>query len=585
MRPKAVRPFSDQRRRRVCLRLLGLLLMALAAPAFEVAAEAMVAVAVAEPQAGQHPPQGGAGILIASHDDVVLGLSLIEAIAGDSPTLILTRGRRVQATVLQRGAQTGAVLFSIPSLSDLPTLPQLAAAPPLAATVWTMGNPFAAQASDGWPAISRGIISGHYVIPADEPPMRGRLGAELSQYRGPVFETTAAINDGNQGGPLLDDAGRVVALVSLGLARPRRVGTAIPIADILADLDLELPLASADSDIDPINAALLAAAREAASATVLVAMQRPRGPGNPPAPPRPAPLDDRTPPYLRRSREQAWGRYHHAMQLFYTDQAIPALVIDAEQGLLLTAASNLHGDAEHGLVLLDPPASPLVCQVHARHQLLDLALLKSDGPLPLTAAALNPDPGLQSGDPVAVIGRHRDSDDLTLTTGLISATQRRRHQSVHALHQTDALVNYASLGAPVVDLADGIVAITVHHGPHYPWGINAGVGMLVDSATILAVLPELVDGNTVTRHDIVGLGVQLDRDGTVTRVIPNLGAAAAGILPGDRIRSLDGRPVGEPADISRLLVGRQAQDRVQVGLERDDDTLILEVTLEIFDGR
>lgn len=580
-----LRSAPDVRLVGACLLLLALPALLWRAPAFEAPAEAVVAVAVEPAPAGQPPRQGGSGVLIAVTDDAVLGLSLSEAIDEHHPTLILTHGRRATATVLRRGSRTGAVLFSLPRDSAVTRLPELATAPPLAATVWTLGNPFAAQATDGWPAISRGVVSGRYHIADNEPPMRGRLGAVLSHYRGPVIETTAAINDGNQGGPLVDDAGRVVALVSLGLARQRRVGTAIPIADILADLELDLPVAPAADAIDPINAALLAAARQAVAATVLVSMHRPRGPGNPPAPPRPAPLDERTPPYLRRSREQAWGRYHHAMQLFYTDQAVPALVIDAEQGLLLTAASNLHGEAERGLVLFDDGQPSLACQVHARHQLLDLAVLKTDQPLPIPTAVLPPTPALHAGDPVAVVGRHRGTDDLTLTTGLISATQRRRHQSVHALHQTDALINYASLGAPVVDLGGGIVGLTVHHGPQYPWGINAGVGMLVDSATILAVLPELIAGNDVSRHDIVGLGVQLDRDATITRVIPGLGAAAAEIRPGDRIQAINDHPVREPADISRLLVGRQAKDTVAVRLLRDEETLTVDVTLEIFDGR
>ena len=63
-------------------------------------------------------------------------------------------------------------------------------------------------------------------------------------------------------------------------------------------------------------------------------------------------------------------------------------------------------------------------------------------------------------------------------------------QSEFAFHQTDAMANYGNLGGPVIDITGSVVGMLVLLGPNeqWPWLINSGVSLFVDSATIAPLL-------------------------------------------------------------------------------------------------
>ena len=525
---------------------------------------------------------GGSAVVIAPGQ----ALTLEEALPDDgSEPLVVVGGRRLSARILRRGEATRAVLLGFDPPAGVVCAPV-----PLADSagvrvgdvVWTVGNSFGILEQDGVAALSRGIVSGLYAIPADAAPARGRAGRVLTAYRGPVLETDAAINDGNQGGALLDDGGRLVGLVSLGLARERRLGTAVPLHLVLADLGLPATKEAPAGRTDPVAGALAAHATDLMPSVALVYFERPAGLGNPPGMPRPAPISDDLPGYERERLETDWDRYYHQQQVLYTDQPVSAVVIASD--LLLTAASNLHGDAKRGRVLLE--GGSIDCSVVAVHRPLDLALLRTVKPLPLPAATLAEHPDLACGDPIAVIGRHRAAAGHTVASGVVSATDRRQEQSEFGFHQTDAMANYGNLGGPVIDAAGAVVGLVVKLGPEdgWPWLINSGVALFVDSATVRQVLPQLIAGKGATHARTVGLGVrmQLDRAShllEIKEVIPGTGAAIAGVMPGDLLARLDGIAVTRVIDVTRLLIRHRAGDRIEVVLRRlgEDTTLMVEL--------
>jgi S1-C subfamily serine protease len=290
----------------------------------------------------------------------------------------------------------------------------------------------------------------------------------------------------------------------------------------------------------------------------------------------------------REQLQRWWDAYYHQQQMFYTDQPVPALVVDAGAGLLLTARSNLHGDAERGVVLLADGAS-VPCTVVATHLPLDLALLRADKPLAMPAAALSSSPQLANGQAIAVVGRHRREGGFTLTTGVVSATARRRAQNEFAFAQTDALANYGSLGGAVVDAAGAVVGMVVLLGPDgrsLPWAINSGVALFVDSATLLRVLPGLAAGDSVKRAPIIGMGVTLaHRPGIkplVTEVAAGTGAEAAGIKRGDVLLEVDGCDAVNQQAISRALLRHRQGDRIAVKVQRGMETLEVQVEIRSF---
>jgi serine protease Do len=85
---------------------------------------------------------------------------------------------------------------------------------------YTLGNAFRSISEDNQVSLAAGAISGRYAL---------REARSGSRYIGPAIETTAAVNDGMDGGPLVNSRGEMVGLVSLNFSRNRWLGTAIPI--------------------------------------------------------------------------------------------------------------------------------------------------------------------------------------------------------------------------------------------------------------------------------------------------------------------------------------------------------------------
>lgn len=588
------RPSLPMRRQALAL-LLTAWGLAAGLSAVELPVEAIVGIAPVGD--GEDLDAGGAGVIVDAQRGLVL--TLAEALPSadtktaapepaDGIVIVLPSGLRRQAHIVDDDNPSTAVLLQ---LEDPPAdLTQVTATDSsslqVGQRVSSIGNPFDAVGLDGHAAFSSGIVSGRYLIPASAPPVRGRRGAELSAYRGPVIETDAAVNDGDQGGALVDAAGRLVGLCSLGVARERRLGTAVPLARILPDLaDWQPRLDPAPAPADPLLAALRTSAAAVAESMVLVYFQRPRGLGNPKGMPRPRPIDPSIPRYQREQLQELWDRYYHQQQVFYTDQAVPAVVIDAAKGLLLTAIGNLHGEAQEGLIL-DAGSPTLRCEVHATYKDLGLALLRSEAPLDRPNAPLATEPGLATGDPVGLVGRHRDGGPFTLTTGIVSATDRFfGHPRPYPLGQTDALANYGSLGGALIDVDGRMVGLLIKIGPTYPWAINSGIALYADSGSIALVLPQLAQGISTAESQRVGIGITQAhwQKGAVVvgGVLPGTGAADAGLRPGDRIVAVDGRALQGEDDLTRILVRHRLGDRVTLSLERDDELLQREVELRL----
>ena len=574
--------------------LLSLLASAwVLAHALEEPPRSLVAVEGPEPELRHQRQINGCAVLITSDG---LAITLAETVpSGQSTvTVILPGGDRREAAVLASNLPSTAVLLRIPLEPGDPVEPiELAASGPVAIgdVVWSAGNSYGALEDDGVAMISRGIISGRYEIPPGHPPIRGRHGAILTEYRGPVLETDAAVNDGDHGGALVDNAGRLVGLLSLGVVRQRRMGTAVPIDRILGDLKDTIGEMAQHVPVgpDPLSATMTTHAESLAASLVLVYLERPQGPGNPEGMPRPRPISPTLPRYEQERLSEQWSQYYHQQQVFFTDQAVTTLCIDASRGLLLTAASNLHGDAESGFALLNDGTN-VRCQVHARHAQLDLAVLICEQPLDIPAVSFDANPDIHSGDPVAVLGRHRDGGPFTMTTGIISAVDRRFDLSPFALLQTDALANYGSLGGVIMDLdgkAIGMITMLAPN-PEWRWFINSGVAMGVNAATLTEVLPALMDGESdLQERRFFGLGVTTEwiEDTKQTRVTAIIGGGAADsdLQVGDSIIEADGQRLEYPTDLKRVVLTHKPNDLIELTVLRGEETLRIPVELRVIE--
>jgi serine protease Do len=117
-------------------------------------------------------------------------------------------------------------------------------------------------------------------------------------------------------------------------------------------------------------------------------------------------------------------------------------------------------------------------------------------------------------------------------------------------------------------------------GPHYA-GDSVKVVVERDGQR-LPVEVVLTDAVEPYVHPFVGLLPGRDRDGAgvpIRFVYPASGAERAGLLPGDRIESLQGTATTSSAQIRELLAGYDPGGKVSLGVRRGAETRTVELTL------
>lgn len=134
--------------------------------------------------------------------------------------------RVMKAKVVEINVPLECALLKVDA-QNLTSLPVSRAIPRVGTRAFTAGNADHLIRLSGEPTFSMGTVSGVYEVAS---------GDSQSSYAGLAIETTAAVNPGQDGGPLLDAAGRIIGMISLSFAENRWQGTAVPMARILAGM-------------------------------------------------------------------------------------------------------------------------------------------------------------------------------------------------------------------------------------------------------------------------------------------------------------------------------------------------------------
>jgi S1-C subfamily serine protease len=217
----------------------------------------------------------------------------------------------------------------------------------------------------------------------------------------------------------------------------------------------------------------------------------------------------------------------------------------------------------------------------------DLALLRIDEAVTLTAAPLGDSKKLKRGQLVIAIGNPLGFES-TVTTGVVSALGRslrsRTGRLIDDLIQTDAALNPGNSGGPLVSSHGEVVGINtaVIMGAQ-------GICFAVAANTASFVLGELVRHGRV-RRAFIGIAAQqtaiprrlrhaasLRQESAVmaATVEPASAADRAGLRAGDLLLALDGVTITGADDLIRALTGDKIGKSVALDVLRGTERLTL----------
>jgi S1-C subfamily serine protease len=231
-------------------------------------------------------------------------------------------------------------------------------------------------------------------------------------------------------------------------------------------------------------------------------------------------------------------------------------VAGAAGGAARIAVTTADGQELHARLVGDDPDT-------------DLALLRVDEPVTLTAAPLGNSKWLKRGQLVIAIGNPLGFES-TVTTGVVSALGRslraRSGRLIDDVIQTDAALNPGNSGGPLVSSHGEVVGINtaVIMGAQ-------GICFAVAANTASFVLGELVRHGRV-RRAFIGVSAQqaaipprrrraagLEQESAVVINTVESGSAAdrAGLKANDILLSLDGASLTGADDLIRALTGEK----------------------------
>jgi len=188
-------------------------------------------------------------------------------------------------------------------------------------------------------------------------------------------------------------------------------------------------------------------------------------------------------------------------------------------------------------------------KVVAWDQVFDLALLKVEL-RPDYAFRVYLDPPVAEGQKVLAIGSPVDPFlQNTVTSGIVSATGRRRLLQMGDVIQIDAAVNPGNSGGPLLNERGDLVGAVFA-------GIKPfeGLNFAIPQHWIRKVLPALMRGGEVAHPWIGAALMEGERGLEVIYAVPGQPAERAGLRAGDLIASVNGRTFTRIRDLQDYLL-------------------------------
>ena len=294
--------------------------------------------------------------------------------------------------------------------------------------------------------------------------------------------------------------------------------------------------------------------------------------------------------------QSSYGRYSISRET----QGAGTGIIVSSNGYILTNKHVVDGASTVSVVLYDGTSYDSA-EVIATDPLNDIAFLKIDGADNLTAAELGDSKTLNIGQQVIAIGNALGQYQNSVTSGIISGTNRTitasssdsstDTETLTDMIQTDASINSGNSGGPLVNAKGQVIGINTAvdssaQGIGFAIPIGAAKGMLSEiletgsakrvyiGVSYVQVTPEVAKEYNLSVNK--GAYVYSESGSAVVSGSP---AAKAGIKDKDIITKINGVEVGIKGSVASLTAEYRAGDTIKITILRDGEEKELQVQL------
>lgn len=229
--------------------------------------------------------------------------------------------------------------------------------------------------------------------------------------------------------------------------------------------------------------------------------------------------------------------------------------------------------------------------VVGRDRYTDLAVVKIDAK-GLPSAKIGSTKGLRPGDWAIAIGSPMGLDH-SVTLGIISALGRPIFEVSERgqLIQTDAAINPGNSGGPLLNIRGEVIGINAAIS-----GKGQNIGFAIPSEVFQDVMQQLLANGKVKRPWVgvqmqeltPELAQQLGSPGATGVIVANVTEAspadAAGLVPGDIIKSVDDKDTNSGQEVRAALRSHKVGDKMSLTILRKGKAIKVLVTIGDFDA-
>lgn len=272
------------------------------------------------------------------------------------------------------------------------------------------------------------------------------------------------------------------------------------------------------------------------------------------------------------------------------DQLEPGLVSSgATTGLVISSDGYLVSSAFHfaaqpaSIIVTLPDGRRLAGRLIATDRQRMVTLLKIDADrLQLPTAA--PSDSFRVGQWAIALGKTYDAETPSLSVGIVSALNRIWGKAI----QTDAKISPVNYGGPLVDIQGRVMGLLVPLSPQessetagVEW-YDSGIGFAVPLADILEVTDRLKAGSDLL-PGLLGIAFKgknlIEGEPLIDTVRFGSPAEKAGLLPGDKVATVEGIAITRLAEFKQVLGRKYAGDSLRLAVARGEQTIGIELEL------